>query len=115
MILATCVVVDESKCLDVPIFEFSIILRTHSNARTLSLEGPAVLQMKIDVRSMNNVVAALAAMMTDFVTTLKRAASIIQKEMTMNLAVFKRKIDPRSMRQATMITASCPHMRRPPM
>ena len=26
MILATCVVVDESKCLDIPILEFSIIL-----------------------------------------------------------------------------------------
>ena len=32
MISATCVVVDESKCLDIPIWEFSIILEPASAA-----------------------------------------------------------------------------------
>ena len=50
MILAICVVVDESKCLDIPILEFSIIwehppLLLGKKADTASAEHPGSLDL----------------------------------------------------------------------
>ena len=50
-------------------------------------QSPAQLQKRTDV---NNVVAALAAVVTEVVDTLKRAIEAIQEKMTMNLAVVQR-------------------------